>query len=151
MHSRMYFIVGSLLTFMGLVASIITSVFFIGLMRFSFRSHGPMGEYRLEQLLASFSWWVPVLAVLGLIAGVWLLKQYDFSYKINYKVMIAGFVAVVVIAGWIIDMAGINDVLLRRGPMQGMMRQYLQDNNIQHNPGWGRESKRFLEETLPQN
>jgi uncharacterized membrane protein len=137
MHSRMYFIIGSVLTFAGLVASILTSVFLVGLMRFSLRAHGPMGEYRLEQLLSSFSWWVPVLAVLGLITGVWLLHRYDFSYKINFKAMIIGFVAAIIVAGWVIDMTGLNDVLLRKGPMQGMMRRYLQENNIQPGSSWG--------------
>lgn len=151
MRPRIYFITGSLLTFLGLVASVVTSVFLVGLMRFSLRSHGPMGEYRLDQLLASFSWWVPVLAAIGLAVGIWLLRQYDFSYKINYKVAIVGFVATVIMAGWVIDMMGLNDVLLRRGPMQGVMRQYLQDNNIPHNPGWGRDSRSFLEESLFQN
>lgn len=147
MRPRVYFIVGSLLTFSGLVASVVTSVFLVGLMRFSLRAHGPMGEYRVDQLLSSFSWWVPVLAILGLVVGVWLLRQYDFSYKINYKVMIVGFIVTVIMAGWVTDMIGLNDTLLRRGPMQGVMRQYLQDNNIQH-PGWERGSRRFLKEPL---
>ena len=148
MRPRVYFIAGSLLTFSGLIASVVTSVFLVGLMRFSLRSHGPMGEYRVDQLLSSFSWWVPVFATLGLFVGVWLLRQYDFSYKINYKVMIVGFIATVIMAGWVIDMMGLNDTLLRRGPMQGVMRQYLQDNNIQHNPGWERGSRRFLKDPL---
>jgi hypothetical protein len=135
MRPRVYFLIGSLLTFIGLVASILTSVFLVGLMRFSFRSHGPMGEYRLAELLSRFSWWGPVLAVLGIVIGVWLLRRYDFSYKINFKVMIFGIVVAIIVAGLVLDMTGLNDVLLRRGPMQGIMRQYFQENNIE--PGQG--------------
>ncbi len=137
MRPRVYFVIGSLLTFIGLVASMLTSVFLVGLMRFSFRSHGPMGKYRLEELLSRFSWWGPVLAILGLVIGIWLLRRYDFSYKINFKAMIFGIVVAIIVAGLVLDMTGLNDVLLRRGPMQGIMRQYFQENNIQPSPGWG--------------
>jgi hypothetical protein len=138
MRPRAYFVLGSILTFVGLIASILTSVFLIGLMRFSLRSHGPMGEYRLEQLLSSFPWWAPVIAVLGLIVGIWLLRHYDFSYKIDFKVIIIGITVAIITAGWLVDMLGLNDALLRRGPMQGMMKQYLQENNIQFEQGFGR-------------
>lgn len=128
---RVYFVIGSLLTFVGLVASMLTSVFLVGLMRFSLRTHGPMGEYRLDQLLSNFPWWMTIIAIMGSVIGIWLLRRYDFSYKINFKVIIIGVVSAIIVAGWLIDMTGLNDTLLRRGPMQRMMRQYFQENNIQ--------------------
>jgi len=127
MRPRLYFVIGSLLAFAGLVAAIFTSVFFIGLMRFLWRTHGPMGGYRLEQLLSLFPWWMPVLAVLGLVVGIGILRRYDFSYKIHFTIITAGFVMAIIVAGWIVDMTGLNDTLLRRGPMQGMMRQFQQE------------------------
>lgn len=138
MHPKIYFAIGSLLTFVGLVSSIIVSVFIMGLIRFSLRSHGPMAGYRLDQILSSFPWWAPVLATAGLVAGIWLLRKYDFSYKIDFKIIILGFVLAVVVGGWIIDAIGLNDVLIRRGPMRGMMRWYLNDADIQNRPGWDR-------------
>ena len=137
MRPKLYFVVGSLLTFLGLVASMLISVFFVGLIRFSLRTHGPMGEYRLDQMLSSFPWWAVVVAILGLVIGIWLLRRYDFSYKINFKVIAISFVVAIIVAGWIIDMTGLNDTLFRQGPRQGIMRQYLQENNIQ--PGQGRD------------
>jgi hypothetical protein len=131
MRPRVYFVIGSLLTFIGLVASMLTSVFLVGLMRFSLRTHGPMGEYRLDQLLSNFPWWMTIITIAGLVIGIWLLRQYDFSYKINFKVMIIGVVFAIIVTGWLIDMTGLNDTLLHRGPMQGIMRQYFQENNIQ--------------------
>ena len=130
MRPKVYFVVGSLLAFLGLVASMLVSVFLVGLMRFSLRTHGPMGEYRLEQMLSSFPWWAVAVAVLGLVIGIWLLRRYDFSYKINFKVIVIGFVVAILITGWVIDMIGLNDILFRQGPRQGIMRQYLQENNI---------------------
>jgi len=136
MHSKAYFVVGSFLAFIRLVASMITSVFLVGLIRFSLRTHGPMGEYRLDQMISSFPWWMVASAILGLVIGIWLLRRYDFSYKINFKVIVVGFVVAIIVAGWIIDMTGLNDILFRQGPGQGIMRQYFQENNIQ--PGQGR-------------
>jgi len=132
MRPRAYFIAGSILTFVGLVSSVVISVFLIGLIRFSLRSHGPMANYRLNQILSSFPWWAPVLAIIGLIAGIWLLRKYDFSFKFNFKMVIMGFILAIIVGGWIIDSIGLNDILIRRGPMRGIMRQYIQNDNI-HN------------------
>lgn len=129
MRPKLYFILGYLLAFGGLIFSFITSIFFVGLTRFTLRPHGPMGEYRLEQMLSNFSWWMPVLAVLGLITGIWLLRRYDFSYKINFKVLVIGIIVSIFIAGWIIDMIGLNDFWIKRGPRNGMM-QSLNSNRL---------------------
>ncbi len=144
MRPKAYFVLGSLLTFVGLVASAVVSVFLVGLVRFSLRSHGPMGEYRLERILASFPWWTVAVALLGLIIGIVLLRRYDFSYKKNFKAIVIGFVLAVILAGWIVDMMGINDALSRRGPMQGVMRQYWKEQGIQP-PGAGRGGWRYQE------
>ncbi|MFA6520662.1 MAG: hypothetical protein WCT44_03590 [Candidatus Paceibacterota bacterium] len=131
MKPRVYFVIGSILTFFGLISSVVVSTFLIGLVRFSVRTHGPMGEYRLDQMISNFPWWTAVFAVTGLIAGIWLIRQYDFSYKKSPWILIGGFILVVVIAGVVIDMTGLNDSLLQRGPMKGMMGNYLQRTNPQ--------------------
>jgi hypothetical protein len=127
MRSRLYFILGYILTIVGLVFSFITSIFFIGLTRFALRAHGRMGQYRLDQLLSTFSWWIPLLAILGLIIGIWLLRKYDFSYKINFKIFIIGLIATIIISGFIIDMIGLNDFWLNRGTGFGQ-KQFMKDN-----------------------
>jgi len=73
---------------------------------------------------------VAVLAVVGLSVGIWLVRRYDFSYKTDFKVVIVGFVLTAIVGGLIIDAVGVNDMLTRKGPMQGMMRYYLQENRI---------------------
>ncbi|MFA6315357.1 MAG: hypothetical protein WC648_03280 [Candidatus Paceibacterota bacterium] len=130
MRPKIYFIAGSILTFVGLVSSVVISVFLVGLIRFSLRSHGPMGSYRFEEILSDFPLWAPVLAIVGLIVGIWLLRKYDFSFKINFKLVIIGFILAIIVGGLVIDSIGLNDVLIRRGPMRGIMRQYLQNNNL---------------------
>ena len=95
---KIYSILGSLFLFLGLTASILTSIFLFGLMRFSLRSHGPMGEYRFAQMVSSFPWWTVIVAVVGMIVGIYLLQKYDFSYKINSRVMVIGFVFSIILA-----------------------------------------------------
>ena len=115
MRPKLYFIIGSALVFVSLILSALSSVFLFALIKFSLRSHGPMGQYRFEQLLASFPWWAVVLAILGLIIGLWLIRKYDFSYKINFKIIIIGFVAAIIIAGYLVDVIGLNHVFSRQG------------------------------------
>jgi hypothetical protein len=135
MRPRVYFILGSLLVLAGLTASVVTSVFLVSLTRFALRAHGPMGQYRLEQLISSFPWWAPIFAGVGLAIGIWLLRQYDFSYKRNFWIVIVGFIMAILIAGWVIDMTGLDEVWLRQGPMRGIMRHYFEERNIQPEQG----------------
>lgn len=121
MKPRTYFVIGSILAFVGLISSVIVSTFLVGLIRFSLRTHGPMGQYRFDQIISSFPWWTTILAVLGLFIGIWLIRQYDFSYKKNPWVIILSFVLAIVVAGCIVDMTGLNDTMFRYGPMRGMM------------------------------
>lgn len=134
MRPKAYFVFGSILTFIGLVSSIVFSIFLFGLIRFSLRSHGPMGDYRLDQILSNFPWLAVVLAIIGLITGILLLSKYDFSFKFNFKIIIIGFILSIIVGGWVTDIIGLNDVLIRKGPMKGIMRNhYLKiDNNLNY-------------------
>ena len=137
MRPKSYFILGSVFTFVGLIASVIFSIFLISIISFLLKEHGPMGDYRLSLMINSFPWWIPVLAFFGLILGILLLKKYDFSYKTNFWFIIIGFILVVIAAGWLIDKTGIDNLWLNQGPMRGIMRQYLKDNNL-NPPGTGK-------------
>ncbi|MFA5131145.1 MAG: hypothetical protein WC467_01845 [Patescibacteria group bacterium] len=117
MKPKLYFVLGSILVLAGLVASALTSIFLFALIRFSLRSHGPMGEYRWDQLVAAFPWWALILGVLGLLVGLWLIRKYDFSYKFNFKILIIVFVAAIVIAGYLVDAAGLNTYFSHQGCM----------------------------------
>ncbi len=139
MRPKIYFVIGSALTFLGLVASMLVSVFLVGLIRFFTRAHGPMGEYRLDQMLSNFPWWAVVFAIFGLIFGIKLLRRYDFSYKLNFKAIVIGFVMAVIVAGWVIDMTGLNDILFSQGPKRGIMRRSLQEDGV-FRQGWNRQT-----------
>lgn len=139
MRPKIYYIFASALLFVSLVLSVITSVFLFSLTRFSLKVHGPMGQLRLEQLFFSFPWWAPLLAIVGVIVSIWILRKYDFSYKFNFKVLVITLVFAVIAAGWAIDYLNLDDVWFRQGPMRGIMRQYMRENGIQSGQGWGRK------------
>ena len=135
MHSRWYFVLGSLALLAGVVSSVIVATFFVSLTSFALRAHGPGGAYRLQEILASFPWWAPILALVGLGLGIWLLKKYDFSYKRNFVLIIVGLLLAILIAGIAIDYLGLNDTWMKRGPM----RQYWQQMGSgpgRHGQGW---------------
>jgi hypothetical protein len=132
---RSFFVLGAILTFIGLIASVISSIFLISLISFLLKEHGPMGDYRLSLMISSFPWWMPILAIVGLIIGIWFIFKYDFSYKINFLYLIIGFIAVIIIAGWVIDATGVDNLWLNQGPMRGIMRQYMQGGNFQPRSG----------------
>lgn len=130
MRPRIYFIAGSVLTFFGVAVSATVAVFLFSVIQFALRPHGPMGSYRLEQLMASFPWWALALALVALGIGIGILRRYEFSYKKNFFLLGVGFVLAVFSAGWVIDRAGLDDVWFTRGPMRGMMRPYLPASDI---------------------
>ena len=123
MKPRWYFIMGSLLTIAGLVGFSIGTVFLTNITLFLIRRHGPMGQWRLQQLLSSFPLWIPVLAILGIVLGIWMLRKYDFSYKKNFWLIILGFIFSVILAAFVIDQLGLNDMWSRQGPMRRFYQQ----------------------------
>ncbi|MEK7551321.1 MAG: hypothetical protein AAB532_01870 [Patescibacteria group bacterium] len=129
MRPKWYFIFGSILMFLGLLSSVIVSVFLLSITKFALRTHGPMGQYRLEQLLDSFPWWAPILTLVLLIIGIYLLKKYDFSYRKNFVFIIISLIITLIIAVFLIDGLGLNDFWFRNGPMRDVMRQYIQESN----------------------
>lgn len=123
MRPKSYFVLGSFLTFIGLVSSIASSVFAVGLFSFILRSNGRMfGSNRMDYILSVFPWWLPVLAIAGILVGVFLIRKYDFTYKIGVKKGIIIMILVIVASGFLIDILGFNDLLNRRGVMKGMFR-----------------------------
>lgn len=124
MWPKIYFIAGSAVMFAGLVFSIITSAFFINLTRFIIRSKSPIKQFRLEQMIYSFPWWIPFIGLVSIILGIYLLKKYDFSYKKNFLVIVLSFIIAVFAAGLIMDLLGINLRLGKRGPMRRFYEKY---------------------------
>ncbi len=120
MRPRWVFLAGSMAMAFGMIGVIVLSIFFVSLTAFSLRTHGPMGAVRFEQLLQSFPWWAPMLAVFGIGLGGSLLKRYDFSYKRNFRLLFVLFVLAIILAGWSIDVLGLDRIWIDRGLFRGM-------------------------------
>lgn len=123
MKPRCYFWFGSALLFSALIGFSLVAVFLINLTIFSLRQHGPMGQWRLELMLASFPWWLPPLVVFGAAGGIYLLKKYDFSYRKNFLFIVLGFILAIVTTAYLIDHFGFNEAWSRRGSMRRFYRQ----------------------------
>lgn len=139
MKPRWYFILGTLGMTIGLIGLMIVSVFLISLVSFSLRTHGPMGEIRYQQLLASFPWWAPLIALIGIFGGLLLLKKLDFFYKQNFFIIIIVFVGSIIIAGLTIDRLGVDHLWSEGRIMRGLYQQY--SRNYQH---WGQGRGRII-------
>lgn len=142
MKPRWYFIVGSLSLIIGLVGSVIASIFLVSIIAFSLRTHGPMGTVRFQQLISSFPWWAPFLTLLGLGSGIWFLKQYDFSYKKNFPLIILSLISAVLLAGWLMDAIGMTTYWSKRGSMRRLYQQTETDSIASpRGQGWGHMRK----------
>lgn len=124
MRPHWYFVLGSALSFIGLIGLSVIAVFLVNITLFLSRQHGPMGEAKFQTMINSFPWWIPVVAVVSIISGVFLLKKYDFSYKRNFWLVVLGFVVAIIVAGFVIDYSGLNETWSRQGPMKRFYQQF---------------------------
>jgi len=86
MKPKWCFILGSILLFLGTVFSTVSTIFIFNFILFLLRRHyGPIYHYRLNLILTNFPWWMILVGVLGVIFGIKLLKEYEFSYKKNFS------------------------------------------------------------------
>lgn len=119
MKPKWYFVVGSILLFLGVLFSTISAVFVINLMLFLLRTHyGPMYQYRLNLILLNFPWWLIVIGVISIFFGIKLLKQYDFSYKKNFLLLAFSYLLIIFLTAYLIDYFNLNKFFYGRGFMR---------------------------------
>lgn len=128
MKPKWYFVIGTVLSFIGLIGSVIGAVFLTNITLFLLRKQGP-GSGRLDIILESLPLWIPLLAVSFMILGIWLLKKYDFSYKKNFLVVTIFLLVAIFISAQIINLSGLNEVWSTRGPL----RKFYQDERLYKN------------------
>lgn len=136
MKPKWYFYAGSGLMVFGLGAAVFVSIFLLNLVLFALRSHGPMGQWRIDLMIDNFPWWALFVAVGGIVLSLILLRKYEFSYKNNYWVILIIFLASVFLALFVIDIFNIDRLWQQKGPMRGMYRRYERMENGQF-PGNG--------------
>lgn len=137
MKPKWYFVLGSILMTLSVAGVSIVLVFVVNLFLFLIRRHGPMGQWRLEQMLSTFPWWLPLLALVGVGVSIWLFRQYEFSYKKNFTWVVIGFLASIIVAAFVLEYSGISDTWIKKGPM----RRYYQE--LDSRPGLNRGKSRM--------
>ena len=131
MRPRGYYVLGSILTFLGLVFSVAVSTFLFSLLRFSMRTQYGKGiQYKIDTAISIFPWWLMILGIISLVLGIWLIKKYNFSYKIKPVILIIAFILLLFLSGWILDLTGVNDVLYKKGHMKNIFQKYPKHQNF---------------------
>ena len=128
MKPKWYFITGSFFMLFGTIALTVAAIFLINLTIFFIKKQGP-GYGKIMLMFNNFPIWIPILAVIGIGVGILLLRKYDFSYKKNFSLIVFGFVASIIIAGFAIDALGLNDVWSKRGPIRNLYQGMEYRNN----------------------
>ena len=124
MRPRAYFIAGSVLATLGLTLAFVSSTLLLSILHLSLREGGRRLEYRLETLQEMFHWWIPVLALVSLGIGVWLLRRYEFSYKQNFVYVALVFGVAVLAATSLLVVTGVHEALVQRGPMSELVKPW---------------------------
>lgn len=138
MKPRWYFVVGSVFSITGLVGLSVASVFLFNLALFLVRHQGRNSQMRLEMILGSFPLWLPLLAIVGTMFGIWMLKKYDFSYKKNFNLIALTFITIILVSAAILEFTGLNDVWMSQGPMRRFNQRYLNQDTLTPTNSTGR-------------
>ncbi len=132
MKPKWFFLLGSVLSVVGLISSFVFTAFIINLIIFILKPHyGPNYPFQINLILKNFPWWLLVLSLISLISGIFFLKKFDFSYKKNSLFVFFIIVFSIIIGAIFFDRFGLNDLFIKRGPR--FMRQFfrnIQPNNI---------------------
>ncbi|OGD86999.1 hypothetical protein A2164_04200 [Candidatus Curtissbacteria bacterium RBG_13_35_7] len=114
MRPRFYFVAASILLGIGLAGAVFMALFFINLVFFRLRIHGPLGylifgEFGWKPFLATFPWLPFVIAIIGTIGGLILLRRYDISYKKSFLGLVIILAVLILSLGFLVDKAGFNE------------------------------------------
>lgn len=143
MRPRLYFVAGSLLSFLGLLVTSVVLVFATYLTRFAITHPGPGAERKLALLLSSLPWYIPALAVASLVGGLYLLRRYDFSYKKNFGYILAIIVAGLWLGSLALERSAVEEFLTTRGYFRQLLQQNSPRPSAPNFPGTGRGGGRF--------
>jgi hypothetical protein len=115
MRPRWIFVLGSALSGVGLFISGMMTLLSIQLIKFRFLRPGIGASYKLDYLLSSIPWYLPVIAVGSLISGYMILRRYDFSYRKNIYFILSIIVAGLVFGSILWHMLNVDQFMSRRG------------------------------------
>lgn len=135
------FYFGSAMSVMGLFLTTIITLLSIQLLKFRLNHPGLGAERKINYIISTLPWYVPVLAISGLVGGYLLLKRYDFSYSKNSKIIFGIVITGLVLGSILLHRIGMDDFLSRRGFFRQIYMQNEQVNPSQRpgrGPGYGK-------------
>ena len=135
MKPKAYFIAGSVILGIGIAAAITVTLFFIGVMAFRLRVHAPFdylkfGSGGFAPFVHNLPWIPFLIAIVGIVAGLFLIKRFNIGYHHAFIGIIVGFIATLTIFGLVIDVAGLPEKVQDVKPFQPFFQ------NKFHGKGW---------------
>lgn len=115
MRPRWVFYLGSALSVIGLSLSSLLALLSIQLLRFRLTHPGIGAARKLDFVLTTLPWYIPVLAIVGLVGGYLLLKRYDFSYRKNFSLITVIIILALIMGSYLLDRLGLDSFLSGRG------------------------------------
>ncbi len=115
MRPAWVFYLGSLLSVIGLLISSALALLSIHLLRFRLTHPGIGAARKLDFIITSLPWYIPVLALVGLVGGYLLLKRYDFSYRKNLSLITIVIILGLIASSYLLDYLGFSSYMNKRG------------------------------------
>lgn len=114
MRPRTYFILGSFFLGMGIVGFSFLAAFFINILIFHFLENQPfnllqLGPFGLRVFWRTFPWEALLIGIGGVLAGLFLLKQEEFSYKKGFLGLFLALFFAIMVTSVIINLAKVNE------------------------------------------
>jgi hypothetical protein len=114
MHSKLYFVFGSVLVGSGLAGALITAMFFLAVVSFRLRVYGSLeylrfGQLGLRPFFMTFPWIPLLVGVVGIVGGIMLLRKYEFSYKRSFISVAIVLVTLVLVFGFLLDQVAFDE------------------------------------------
>lgn len=134
MKPRVYFMLASVLLVFSFVLVILLTVFFVNLVAFRLRVHGPFnylvfGTLGIGPFFQSFPWIFLGTTLLGIGLVVYLMKKFDFSYHHNFILLTISSVISIIVIGGVIDLIGVNEKMVEFSPFELLFEEPFQQDN----------------------
>lgn len=131
MHSRWFYVFGSVLTAIGIFIASALTLLSIHLLRFRLTHPGIGAARKLDFILNNLPWYLPAIAVIGIIGGYFLLKKYDFSYRKNFSLILIIIILGIIASSYVLDKLGLDNFFARRGYFRQIYMQQQIQNGTQ--------------------
>ncbi len=125
MKPRAYFVASAALFGAGLCLATLLAVLYIGTIVFRLRIHAPFlflhaGRTGWTVFFATFPWLPFLCASVAVVAGIMIMRRYDFSYHYAFPAMLIGFCGVLIVLGITADILNLPSQANRIGIVQAL-------------------------------